>query len=248
MNGLKGFKITTFNISLQPAFDGSNIRGTVFIPNPSVLTITLGDILLDLAVNKTPIGNSTLKNVVLKPGNNYINMTGISDQTTVLGLLTSKYKNGILPVTITGKSSTYRGQELPYFSAALQSNVMNTELDVGKALLAIGVNITALAGAGGLGGGSSSSASSSSSSLGGGLFGAPSSSSSSGGGLFGAPSSTTSSGGGLFGAPSSTSSSGGGFFGAPSSSSSSAAGLFPAATSSSSSGFKVRAVPVATMM
>ncbi|KAF2099372.1 hypothetical protein NA57DRAFT_55343 [Rhizodiscina lignyota] len=158
LNGLKGFKVQTFNISLEPLSDGSNIQGSVFIPNPSVLTITMGNVTLNLAVDKTPIGTSTIQNVVLKPGDNVLPMRGISDQAAVLNLITSKYKDGILPVNITGNSSVYNGQHLPYYEAALQSNVMNTQLDVGKALAQIGINISSLTG--GTGGSSDSQPSS----------------------------------------------------------------------------------------
>lgn len=41
LNGLKGFNVTQFQLSLVPLPDGSNINGTVYIPNTSSLTFDL---------------------------------------------------------------------------------------------------------------------------------------------------------------------------------------------------------------
>jgi len=68
-------------------------------------------------------------------------MTAKTNQSAVIGIIIEpKYKKtGILPVDIVGKSSTYNGKDLPYYDAALSSNTLSTELDVGKALDAAGL-------------------------------------------------------------------------------------------------------------
>jgi len=99
------------------------------------------------------IGINTFPNLSLNPGNNTVPFVGTSNQTLVLNLIQTKYKNGILPVTIIGNSSVYNGQHLPYFEASLSSLELQTQLNVGAALAALGLDIT--------GGGSSSSSSSS---------------------------------------------------------------------------------------
>lgn len=40
LNKLKGFDVTEFHIMLE-AQNGRNMNGTVYIPNPSVMTITM---------------------------------------------------------------------------------------------------------------------------------------------------------------------------------------------------------------
>lgn len=47
LNGLKGFNITTFKISLTPNPDGSNLVGIVYVPNTSVMTLDLVKISTD---------------------------------------------------------------------------------------------------------------------------------------------------------------------------------------------------------
>lgn len=41
MNGLKGFELQDIMISLTAASDGTNMNGSVSIPNPSVVTVSM---------------------------------------------------------------------------------------------------------------------------------------------------------------------------------------------------------------
>lgn len=77
-------------------------------------------------------------------------MIGYTNQTLVLDLLESTYKDGMLPVRIVGNSSIYNGQHLTYYEKALQQNVQSVTLNVGAALAEIGINITSTGGGGGL--------------------------------------------------------------------------------------------------
>ena len=70
----------------------------------------------------------------MKPGNNTVPMRGIVDQGKVLSLLTTKYKDGILPIDIVGKTSTYNGVRLPYYELGLQKNTQRVNLNVEAAL------------------------------------------------------------------------------------------------------------------
>lgn len=142
LNKLSGFNITDFQILLTPADDGSNMNGTVFIPNPSVMTIDLGNVTLDLSVQGTPIGQSLLPDLVLKPGNNIVPMRSTVNQSLVIGMITRSFTDGMLPIDIVGNSSISNGQHLPYFEAAIKANTMHVNLNVGTALAALGLNIT----------------------------------------------------------------------------------------------------------
>lgn len=116
--------------------------GKVFIPNPSVMTIELGNVTMNLAVDGTPIGTSLLPDMILRPGNNTLNMQSNVQQLAVITLIKNKYKNGVIPLEISGNSSVVNGQHLEYFESAIQSNTIKLDLDVGPALQAIGINIT----------------------------------------------------------------------------------------------------------
>lgn len=143
LNGLKGFAVTNFTVLLTAQSDGTNMLGTVFIPNPSVYTVEMGNVTMNLAVAGTPIGTSLIPNLTLKPGNNTLGMRSVTNQSAVIDLILKKYTNGILPVDISGNSSVNsKGEHLAYFETAIQSNHMSISLDVGSALKSIGLNIT----------------------------------------------------------------------------------------------------------
>ncbi|EEP81897.1 predicted protein [Uncinocarpus reesii 1704] len=136
LNGLKGFNVTEFEITPRDD-DGNNMRGNVFIPNPSVMTLTMGNLTLSLSVDGKDIGKSFMNNVVIRPGDNNIEMKSKVDQAQVLGLIAgrnARYRNGIVPIDIVGDSAVYNGEDLPYYSKALASNKLHVELNVGAAL------------------------------------------------------------------------------------------------------------------
>ncbi|KAL8757567.1 MAG: hypothetical protein Q9184_004173 [Pyrenodesmia sp. 2 TL-2023] len=137
LNGLAGFNITSFSIRLIPEPDGANMVGTIYIPNPSVMTITMGNVTFNNYVDGDFIGTSTLSDLVLRPGNNTLPMRSTVNQTLVIGKVTGTYKDGLLPVDIVGNSSVYDGQHLEYFEKALQSNRQHIVLNVGAALAAV---------------------------------------------------------------------------------------------------------------
>lgn len=101
------------------------------IPNPSVLTLALGDVFVDMYVNGTLIANATLPSLELTPGNNTYAMEATTNQTQVALLLQQpEYHCGVLPVEIAGNRSVFDGQVLPYYTGALQSATMRTDFDI----------------------------------------------------------------------------------------------------------------------
>ncbi|KAJ5525899.1 hypothetical protein N7494_012549 [Penicillium frequentans] len=143
LNKLKGFDVTEFHI-MTTVVNGRNMNGTVYIPNPSVMTLSMGNVTLNLVVAGETLGLSYLDNLVLKPGNNTVPMTATVNESAIIGMLTSDsnpYTTGVVPFTITGNSSVYNDQELPYFTNALIANNLTVELNITKALAEIGLTI-----------------------------------------------------------------------------------------------------------
>jgi hypothetical protein len=126
--------------------DGSNLIANVSIPNPSVMTLDLGNVTMNLAVNGTAIGYALIPNLFLTPGENKFPLQSHVEQLTILGLIQSEYNNAVLPLQIVGNSSVRNGQHLTYYEDAIKSNMINLDLDVGPALAAIGINITSFGG------------------------------------------------------------------------------------------------------
>uniref|UniRef100_A0A093XC11 Uncharacterized protein n=1 Tax=Talaromyces marneffei PM1 TaxID=1077442 RepID=A0A093XC11_TALMA len=143
---MKGFELQNMMISLTPAADGTNMNGTVFIPNPSVVSVELGNVTLNVYVNDTLIGNTFINNVTLMPGDNHLPLRSSINQTQVLSFVTGTappYPGGILPIIIRGNSSVYGGVEIPYFSKALQSNPLTTQLNITDVLIQSGLGAVA---------------------------------------------------------------------------------------------------------
>ncbi|KAF2634951.1 hypothetical protein P280DRAFT_412674 [Massarina eburnea CBS 473.64] len=142
LNKLAGMNITNLKILSgldEKLPDGSNMIGSVLIDNPSVMTLDLGNVTMDLSIEGKAIGYALLPNMVLKPGFNNCSMQSTLDQISVFQLVTTKYKDAILPVDIKGNSSIANGKHLPYFEEAIKGNVIRVNLDAGPALSAIGL-------------------------------------------------------------------------------------------------------------
>lgn len=100
--------------------------GSLTLPNPSVLTIQIGDIYLDIKSGDLPIGNATVKGLTLKPGNNTLPLEGILDLNTIITNLgavlksqTSLFTTGDLSLTTYTRSVVWDGAEVPYYTKVM---------------------------------------------------------------------------------------------------------------------------------
>lgn len=149
LNKLAGLNISDVRIlsgEREILADGSNLVANVSIPNPSVMTLDLGNVTMDLSVDGKAIGTTLVPNLLLKPGDNVFPMQSRVDQLALLGLIQTKYRNAILPIDIVGNSSIRNGQHLTYYEDAIKSNLIKLNLDVGPALAGIGINVTSFGG------------------------------------------------------------------------------------------------------
>jgi len=142
LNKLSSLNVT--DIKIVPSMDPTapNLLANATIFNPSVMTLDLGNITMNMSVDGQSIGTSLMPNVKLYPGPNTLPLQANSNQTAVIALVLStnaKYKNGVLPVDIVGDSCVHNGQHLSYYEAALKSNPMRLNLNIAPAL---GLNVT----------------------------------------------------------------------------------------------------------
>lgn len=133
LNGLQSFSLLSFNVLNTTESDGTNAIGTVSIPNPTVMTIALGNVTLSLSVNGTGIGTATLSDLVLEPGNNTKMMRAEVYQLVVAAIVMER-QNTIIPVDIRGNTSTFEGRQIPYYNTMLAATHLQVDLDVSKAL------------------------------------------------------------------------------------------------------------------
>ncbi|KAI9794177.1 MAG: hypothetical protein M1816_006102 [Peltula sp. TS41687] len=133
LNKLRGFNVTEFSILLQPGPDGANMVGKALIPNPSVMTLEMGNVTMNLFVEGDLIGTSLLPDLTLRPGDNIVDMRSTTNQSLVLQKL-SKFTDGMVPIDIVGNSSILNGEHLTYYEEALKSNTVSIKLNVGRAV------------------------------------------------------------------------------------------------------------------
>jgi UDP-glucose 4-epimerase len=77
------------------------------------------------------VGNSTILDMTIVPGNNSFPMTAIIDQTKVISSMDSQ---GFVNMIITGTSAVYNGQHITYYEEALASNVLTLKMNVEQIL------------------------------------------------------------------------------------------------------------------
>ncbi|KAH0544160.1 hypothetical protein FGG08_001605 [Glutinoglossum americanum] len=135
LNKLTGFNIPTYQI-VAAKDGGPNMIGKAFIPNPSIMTLQMGNVTYNIYYNNTFIGTSLLPDLTLKPGNNTVDMRS----TVNLKLLQPPPKDGLLHLEVRGNSSIYNGQHLTYYEDALKSNPMHIVLDLAKGMKPPGKN------------------------------------------------------------------------------------------------------------
>ncbi|KAI9684081.1 MAG: hypothetical protein M1829_003351 [Trizodia sp. TS-e1964] len=134
LNSLLGFNVTSPQILLIAASDGANLLAKAYIPNPSIMTIALGNITLDLYVTGDFIGTAVIPDLLLKPGDNTVDLRAKTNQSMVLRKLSTTFKDGKLPVDIKVNSSIYDGQHLTYYESALKTRDQHVVVDLSKAL------------------------------------------------------------------------------------------------------------------
>lgn len=134
LNGLKGFNVTGAKINItETRKTFPNLKGFAYVPNPSLLTIAMGNVTLQLSVKGKVVGTSAINDMTLVPGDNSLPMTAIIDQASVLSGMDAT--TGFVDIEIIGNSSVYNGQHLTYYEKALSSNKLTLQMNV-KQLIA----------------------------------------------------------------------------------------------------------------
>lgn len=143
LNKFKGFSIADSTIVLPAEDDGSNLVANLTLPNPTALTFQVGTIVLDLKSGNTDlvIGNATVEDVTLRPGNNTFPLRGVLDVKTVIRNLTevlasqgSSIATGSLSLTAVTKSITFNGTQIPYYTKVLGSLPLVAKVGLGDIL------------------------------------------------------------------------------------------------------------------
>ncbi|PYH48608.1 uncharacterized protein BP01DRAFT_371536 [Aspergillus saccharolyticus JOP 1030-1] len=139
LNSFDGFSISDPQLLLRPRDDGTNLLANATLPNPSVMTLEIGTTTLNLYSNNLLLGNVTLDNLTLHPGNHSSSVRGTLDLRALLTNLTTILRDqrdaiqrGYLDLRTVGADVTYDGVSVPYYSAVMQNLTMTAQVPLGR--------------------------------------------------------------------------------------------------------------------
>ncbi|GAD93902.1 conserved hypothetical protein [Paecilomyces variotii No. 5] len=133
-----GFTITNTTLLLPDKSDGTNLIANATLPNQSVLTIYFGKASFNILSGDMVIGNASIDNLVLKPGNQPpAPVRGILDVQKVIANLGSvlstqadAIRHGYLNLTIKGTGESYNGEVIPYYDNALKQLSLTAQVSI----------------------------------------------------------------------------------------------------------------------
>ncbi|KAJ5561270.1 hypothetical protein N7535_004263 [Penicillium sp. DV-2018c] len=140
LDQFKGFSISDSSL-IVPKDDGTNLVGNASLPNPSLLTLDIGEILLDVKSGDLVIGNVTLKDVTLKPGANVFPINGQLDIHTMIDNLgpilasqASALKTGNLSLDTVTRSVKWNNTLVPYYTNVMKDLTLTANVPIAELL------------------------------------------------------------------------------------------------------------------
>lgn len=139
LNALDGFGITSLRLIYPAMEDGTNIKGTLSLPNAGIITLGLGNLTLDLFSGDIKLGYVDIYDVTLPPGNNTRDFTGqlyLNELVPNLGaILDSQSKalaDGNIQLIATGNATRVNGIHIPYVEQVLNKKKLISTVPVIK--------------------------------------------------------------------------------------------------------------------
>jgi flagellar basal body-associated protein FliL len=132
LNLLQGTEVTEGHIEIEEDDQGRNFYGKSNIPNPSHFTLEIGNVTFANFIGDERVGTLYIDDLVLRPGDNLVDISATMDQFTILSLVRSpEYcEEGIIPFKLLGENVTNNGQNIPYFLAGLASANQTVPIDI----------------------------------------------------------------------------------------------------------------------
>ncbi|KAG8421341.1 hypothetical protein J3458_003228 [Metarhizium acridum] len=142
LNKLNGTTLSDMKIKIGTAEDGiPNFNATATLTNPSYYTIDIGNATFNNFADNQLLGNLTINNLVLKPGQNAVPVSAILDQTIIISAATKKpyCETGKITVELQGTHVRQGTNEIPWLMDALGSANQTVELSLAETFKAAGL-------------------------------------------------------------------------------------------------------------
>ncbi|KAI1411832.1 hypothetical protein F5Y13DRAFT_164437 [Hypoxylon sp. FL1857] len=139
LNKLSGFGIEHMKLLMPARENGTNVEGTLNLPNWGALTLGIGNLSLNLMSGDLRIGLITIYDVLLPHGNNtrYFNGELFLDTIfqnigTVLSSQSDALSNGNIQIDATGNATVVNGQHIRFIEAILNNRRVTSVTPVVK--------------------------------------------------------------------------------------------------------------------
>lgn len=137
LDDLEGFGFGDLELVLPADADGTNVKGSLTLPNWSPLTIGLGNVSLNVLSGPVLVGIVHIQDVVAPPGNTTLDFRGqvfIADIVKNIGPIiqsqASAIIDGNLNISASGNASVVNGQHIGYVENVLNNQVLSTEVPI----------------------------------------------------------------------------------------------------------------------
>ncbi|KAK6220859.1 hypothetical protein LQW54_001778 [Pestalotiopsis sp. IQ-011] len=139
LNQLSGFGIEELSLIYPALENGTNIQGTLNLPNWGALTLGLGDVSLNLYSGDVRLGLITIFNVLVPPGNNSLPFSGelylhdlVSNFGKILDAQADALNQGQVQIDATGNATTVDGVHIPFIEHILNNKRVTSYTSVVK--------------------------------------------------------------------------------------------------------------------
>jgi len=144
LNKLNVTTLTDMKVKVGTGEDGiPNFNATATITNPSYYTIDIGNATFNNYANNQLLGNLTINNLILKPGQNVVPVSALLDQTVIITAATKKpyCETGKITIDLLGTSVKQGNDQIPWLMQALGSANQTVELDLADTFKAAGLDL-----------------------------------------------------------------------------------------------------------
>lgn len=131
-NSFSGITLSNATILSTPDADGTNMLTTLLIPNPTEFTIQVGNMTSNFAM--APLGNlgyGVVEDLTLVPGDNHLTVRAVLTKDAYALVPLSLKTPGSLNITISGNSTVFNGQSIPWLQTPLNALPLTVPLITG---------------------------------------------------------------------------------------------------------------------